>query len=586
MRSFTIVVALCVGAFFFEKSPLRANQSRLFEAPLSHLQQTTAPVEQDSTRSLIKLVQDAATMVREKGEAAFEEFRKPYSRWRKGETYIFVLDKDGNMIVHADPQMENKNQLDLKDVNGKPIIRGLLAAATALPEKQKGWFHYQWPVPDGLLPRWKSSYVQLVKSPEGKEYIVGSGMYNDRMEKEFVTDMIDEAVGKIEKEGKAAFEQFYDPAGPFLVKNTYVFVLDTTGKELVNPAFRNLEGRNLMDLKDTEGTFLVQEMFDTVEKDTAGWVNYMWPKPGDNLSTQKSTYVRKAKTGDGWVLVGAGVYLADAPKAALKREEITPFDLKNFVTDAAAKLEKEGEKAFPEFREEDSQWFVGDKYLFVWDLNGKRVFHAADPSIEGDTVDGTKDALGRPYGKMFLQTASSPAGEGWVHYMYPEPGDIFPAWKSSYIKRVTFPSGKDYLVGSGIYNMKMDEFFIEDMVDQAAALIENKGRDSFEVLRDKKGPFYFMDTYIFVTSPEGTELVNPAQPTLEGRNLSDLKDLNGNSLVKNEIDLAMEKGSGWLEASWFKPGTNTPSPKMTYVKKAEANGETFIVGSGYYPDKN
>ena len=231
-------------------------------------------------------------------------------------------------------------------------------------------------------------------------------------------------------------------------------------------------------------------------------------------------------------------------------------------------------------------WWTIDKYLFVGDLEGKRIFHAANPSIEGEVIDGTTDALGRPYGKMFLETASSPAGEGWVHYMYPEPGDIFPAWKSSYIKRVTFPSGKDYLVGSGIYNMKMDEFFIEDMVEQAAALIENRGREAFDVLRNKKGPFYFMDTYIFVTGPNGTELVNPAQPTLEGRNLIDLKDLDGNQVVKNEIDLAMEKGSGWLEMSWFKPGTNTPAPKMTFVKKAEANGETFIVGSGYYPDKN
>ncbi len=585
MRSSTIVVALCVGTFFFQKSPLRANQPCAYEAPLTHFEQIAAPIEQDSTRYLVNLVQNAAAMVREKGKAAFEEFREPNSRWRKGETYIFVLDNDGNMLVHANPQMENKNQLDLKDVNGKPIIRGLLAAATALPEKQEGWFHYQWPVPDGLLPRWKSSYVQLVKSPEGKEYIVGSGMYNDRMEKEFVTDMIDEAAGKIEKEGKAAFEQFYDPAGPFLIKDTYVFVLDTTGKELVNPAFRNLEGRNLMDLKDTEGKLLVREMFNAVEKDTAGWVNYMWPKPGDNISTQKSTYVKKANTGDGWVLVGAGVYLANAPKAPLKREEITPFDLKNFVTDAAVKLEEEGEKAFKDFRNKDSQWFEGDKYLFVWDLNGKRIFHAANPSIEGEVVDGTTDALGRPYGKMFLETASSPEGEGWVHYMYPEPGDIFPAWKSSYIKRVTFPSGQDYLVGSGIYNMKMDEFFIEDMVDQAAALVEDKGRDAFEELRDKKGPFYFMDTYIFVADPEGTELVNPGMPSLEGRNLIEMEDLDGNPVVKDEIDLAMNKGSGWLKMSWFKPGTNTPAPKMTYVKKAEANGETFIVGSGYYPEE-
>ena len=584
MRTF-FFFGLILGAFFSQNATVNAQNNGNTDQPAGITPSEVEFIEKDSTNFIKSLVNDAAKMLRTKGEVAFEEFRKPKSRWRKGETYIFVLDKEGNMLVHANPEMENKNQLDLLDVNGKPIIRGLLAAATALPEKQEGWFHYQWPVPDGLLPRWKSSYVQLVQSPDGKEYIIGSGMYNDRMEKEFVSHMVDDAAGQIEKEGEIAFEKFYDPAGPYLVKDTYIFILDTSGIELVNPGFRNLEGRNLMDLKDTEGKLLVQEMFKGVEKDSTAWIEYMWPKPGDNRSTQKSTYVRKATLGDSWVLVGAGVYLADAPKTALIREEITPVDLKNFVTNAAAKLEKEGEKAFPEFRAKDSQWNERDKYLFVWDLDGKRILHAADSALEGKTVNGTTDALGRPYGKMFLETASSKAGEGWVHYMFPEPEDIFPTWKSSFIKRVTFPSGKEHLVGSGIYNMKMDEFLVEEMVQQAAGLIEEQGRDAFDILRDKKGPFFFMDTYIFVTSPDGTELVNPGQPSLEGKNLIDMKDLKGNLTVRDEIDLAREKGSGWLEMLWFKPGTNTPAPKMTFVKSAKFNGETFIVGSGYYPEK-
>lgn len=584
MRTY-IFFGLITGALFFQNAPVNAQNHGGPEQPAGIPATGVEFTDQDSTNYVKSLVRDAAQMLRTQGEAAFEEFRKPESRWRKGDTYIFILDKEGNMLLHPDPEMENKNQLELKDVNGKPIIRGLLAAATALPEKQEGWFHYQWPEPHGLLPRWKSSFVQLVQSPGGKEYVIGSGMYNDHMDKEFVTDMLEDAARHIEKEGKAAFEKFYDPTGPFLVKDTYIFVLDTTGVELVNPGFRNLEGRNLMDLKDSEGKLLVQEMFQVVEKDSSAWIAYMWPKPGDNRSTQKSTYLRKVPLGDSWVLIGAGVYLADAPRAASKRKEITPLELKNFVTDAAAKLEEEGEKAFPEFRTKDSHWYDGDQYLFIWNLDGKRIFHAADPSLEGKIVNGTRDAQGRPYGKMFLETASSKPGKGWVHYMFPEPGDIFPTWKSSYIQRVTFPSGEDHLVGSGIYNMKMDEFLIEEMVHQAAALIEDQGREAFDLLRDKKGPFYFMDTYIFVTSPDGTELVNPALPSLEGKNLIDMKDLKGNFVVKDEIDIAMEKGSGWLEMSWFKPGTNTLATKMTFVKRARSNGETFIVGSGYYPEK-
>lgn len=579
-----LLFGFLLGVMVFQND-LKAQEAMFTEGLADALAPINQQIPQDSIKYLKDLVKEAAEMVSTKGEAAFEEFRKPASRWRKGETYIFILDKDGKMLVHADPAMENKNQLDLKDVNNKPIVRGLLAAATALPEKQEGWFHYQWPVPNGMLPRWKSSFVKKVGAPDGKEFIIGSGIYDDQMNKEFVVDLIEDAARQIQKEGRTAFEKFYDPADAFLVKDTYVFVLDTAGVDLVNPGFRNLEGRNLINLKDSQGKLLIRDMLKAVQKDSTAWIEYMWPKPGDNLFTQKSTFIKKVPLGNSWVLIGAGVYLADAPKTKIKSENLSPFDLKNFVIDAAAKLEQEGEAAFEEFKMQDWHWFDGRKYLFIWNLDGISKFHAADPALEGKLIKSAEDALGRPYGKMFLETASSEAGQGWVHYVFPEPGDIFPAWKSSFIKRVTFPSGEDHLVGSGIYNMKMDEFLIEEMVYQAAALIQKQGREAFDLLRDKKGPFFFMDTYIFVVGTDGTELVNPAQPSLEGKNLINMKDLNGKYVVKDELALALDHGSGWLETSWFRPGTNTPSPKMTFVKRVKTKGETFIVGSGYYPIK-
>ena len=54
------------------------------------------------------------------------------------------------MLVHPDPAMEGKNELDLKDINGKPIIHGLIGAVTTFPNRTEGWSHYQWPVPGGM----------------------------------------------------------------------------------------------------------------------------------------------------------------------------------------------------------------------------------------------------------------------------------------------------------------------------------------------------------------------------------------------------------------------------------------------------
>ncbi|ABQ27237.1 cache domain-containing protein [Geotalea uraniireducens] len=535
-----------------------------------------------NTEELIALVKDATELVRTKGEAAFSDFRVSGSRWHQEEIYIFVLDPQGNMLVHPDSAMEGKNEMELKDINGKPIIRGLIGAATTFPNKPEGWYHYQWPVPGGLLPRWKSSYVRLVTAPSGKSYVVGSGMYNDRMERNFVVDAVTDAIGQIEKNGRAAFQLFHDPTGPFIAKDAYIFVFDMNGVDLVNPGFPNLEGRNLLDLKDTQGKQLIREMFKVVQTSGSGWVDYMWPKPGESVSTQKSAYVSKAKMGDQWVLVGCGVYLADAPKAVQAGKKMTAPELMALVREGAALLEKEGEKAYPEFRRKGSRWFHDDTYFFVWTANGIRTFHAAKPAGEGHDAGNMTDVLGRPFGKMVLEVASSPSGEGWVHYMYPEPEDIFPTWKSTFLKRITFPSGQQHIIGCGIYNMQMDKAFIEDVVDHAAALVADRGKEAFGQLRDKTSPFVFMDTYVFVITPDGTELVNPVFPSFEGKNLIYLRDLKGNPVIRDEIAAAMKDGSAWIDLYWYKPGQNTPARKQTFVRKVQSGQDTYIVGSGVY----
>lgn len=538
--------------------------------------------QHEETRELIALVTDAAGLVRSKGEAAFGDFDVAGSRWHQDESYIFVLDPQGNMLVHPDPELKGKNQLDLKDINGKPIIRGLIDAAMTVPGKPEGWYHYEWPVPGGLLPRWKSTYVRLVTAPSGKNYVVGSGMYNDLMERTFVVDTVKNAVGQIEQHGAAAFPLFHDRTGPFIAKDEYIFVYDMNGVNLALPPFPNLEGRNLLDMKDTQGKQLIREMLDVVQTRGSGWVDYMWPKPGESVSTQKFAYVTKAKMGDQWVLVGSGVYLADAPKAVPVAMTMTAPELMTLVRDRATVLENRGEQAYPEFRKPGSKWFRDDTYIFVFTMDGTRVFHAADPASEGQNDSGLKDIAGRPIGQMILNAPRNPSGEGWIHYMFPEPGNIFPTWKSTFVKQVTFPSGKSHIIGCGIYNMQMDKSFIEDVVNRAATLVSERGKDAFSQLRDKKGPFVFMDTYVFVTSPDGTELVNPAFPNLEGRNLIDLKDLKGKAVVREEIAAAMKDGSAWIDLYWDKPGQITPARKQTFVRKAQSGEDTYIVGSGLY----
>jgi pimeloyl-ACP methyl ester carboxylesterase len=254
------------------------------------------------------------------------------------------------------------------------------------------------------------------------------------------------------------------------------------------------------------------------------------------------------------------------------------------LVDAAAKVvETRGEDAFPDFRVEGSRWFEGDLYVFIWDLEGNRFVYPPDPEHERQNVLNLEDAGGKPIGRMFVQTARE--GGGWVHYQWHRPHDLEPIWKSTYIVGVTAPSGIRYLVGSGAYAGQMEKAFLVQEVDAAAALLEREGRAAFDRLRDSKDRFFFHDTYVFVTSATGVELVNPAFPAIEGRNLWDARDMEGKYLVRDYVTGALEHGSVWTSYLWPRPGMpEQPVRKTTYARKVVVDGETLIVGAGIYAE--
>lgn len=256
--------------------------------------------------------------------------------------------------------------------------------------------------------------------------------------------------------------------------------------------------------------------------------------------------------------------------------------VKAFVEEAVALIEREGEKAFAGFRELDSRWFKGERYVFVWGLDGTRYVYPPEPRGEGRNMLGLRDVNGKPIGRWFVARADAPDTAGWVHYQWPRPGEIFPSWKSTYIARAQAPSGRIYVVGSGRYNMPLAPAFVVDLVDAAAQLLRERGRAAFQRLRDPGGEYRFMDTYVFVMTTDGVELVNPAFPSLEGRTLIDHRDAAGKPLVREMIERTDDGGSAWVDYYWARPGTAEQVPKSAYVRRVTVAGEPLIVGAGIY----
>jgi len=120
--------------------------------------------------------------------------------------------------------------------------------------------------------------------------------------------MVNKAAALVERQGKAAFSEFRKRDSEWWFDNTYVFIYDQKLNVLMNPAFPKREGTNPHGEKDANGKAFHDEFLKVVQTRGSGWVDYMFPKPGQTAPSQKWSYV-KAVTIDGGVgLISAGFY--------------------------------------------------------------------------------------------------------------------------------------------------------------------------------------------------------------------------------------------------------------------------------------
>lgn len=258
-------------------------------------------------------------------------------------------------------------------------------------------------------------------------------------------------------------------------------------------------------------------------------------------------------------------------------------ELVAFVEQAAEYFHAEGEEAFPEFARKGGEWFEGDRYIFIYDLDGTNVFHAVEKGFQGRNLIDIEDINGRPILKLFINIAENKDKPyGWVHYYWVEPGRICPMWKSAYVVRAEDPSGKPYVLGSGLYNMKTEPQFVVDAVDSAVELIESEGEAAFDAFRSTSSEYDLADSFIFVISMNGIAIVDPGYPTIAGRDLLDYTDAVGKYMVRDMIEALETEDSAWVMFMERKANEPKPSTKLAYVRKADLEDKTIIVGSSLF----
>lgn len=120
------------------------------------------------------------------------------------------------------------------------------------------------------------------------------------------TELAEKAVATIQKVGvEQACKQFADPKAGYIQGDVYVVVQDMQCKMVCHPLLPKMNGKDMTELKDSNGKYFTQEMKKVAQSGKPGWVDYVWPNPTSKALEPKSAYIQRA---DEKYMVSVGIY--------------------------------------------------------------------------------------------------------------------------------------------------------------------------------------------------------------------------------------------------------------------------------------
>jgi len=288
-------------------------------------------------------------------------------------------------------------------------------------DQGEGFIDYEWPKPTSpgkvskeLVP--KLSYVKLYK-PWG--WIIGTGVY------------IDDAVLAARQRTLEEVKNLQYDSG-----TGYFWINDNTlpyPRMIMHPQNPDLDGK-VLDLAKFNCALgkqqnLFQAMVEICREKGEGFVDYQWPKPGNNQAeVAKLSYVKIFEPW-GWV-IGTGIYLDDADRDAQQKS-----------INEICKLRYEP-----------------DGYFWINDLTSpvpKMLMHPILPELDGKILDNPKFDCADGEKKNLFQVMAEVCqskGQGLVDYQWSKPlpdgrpGKVEP--KLSFVK-IFQPW--NWVIGSGVY---------------------------------------------------------------------------------------------------------------------------------------
>jgi cytochrome c len=127
-----------------------------------------------------------------------------------------------------------------------------------------------------------------------------------RPTQEEVEALTRKAAAIVETQGIQAAREIFNTDGEFKYGEIYVNLIDFKGTWLIYPPRPASIGMNVINLKDADGRFLIQDIVKVARENGEGWTEYRWINPVSNKVEMKLTYVKRIADKD--IAASIGIY--------------------------------------------------------------------------------------------------------------------------------------------------------------------------------------------------------------------------------------------------------------------------------------
>jgi len=202
-------------------------------------------------------------------------------------------------------------------------------------------------------------------------------------------------------------------------KDSYIFIGDLNGYDVLYPTAPHLEGKYIYDLQDDMGNYIMRDEINMVKTQKEGFVTGYWKRPGydDNITHKKTSFVKLFEPYNWYI--GTGEYVEDFEKEVQKE-----------VLERLSKIR-----------------FSQEGYIFVNTYNGDALIKDGKIITQKINLWDYKDPNGVKVIQEERKAVKNPEG-GYIYYSWKKlnSDEIVP--KMSYVKGI--PEWQ-WMVGAGIY---------------------------------------------------------------------------------------------------------------------------------------